>query len=60
MKTVTGFLGKHNKALIVLGAFGVALAGKQAGVDVGLDVDDTWKAVLASLLVYLVPNKAAE
>lgn len=47
--------GPYAKPIILLLALGVALASQAAGVDLGLDPDEIWQLLGASVLVFLTP-----
>lgn len=57
MRKLVEFLDSTKKAWMLLLLFGVALLGKRVGVDVGVDAEDTGKALVAAVMVYLVPNR---
>lgn len=55
-----GPLAPYAKAFVIVAAIVLAGLAQAAGVDLGLNVDDLWQALGATVLVYLVPNRDAD
>lgn len=55
MHTLTARLGPYAKPLTIIVAIVLASAAQALGLDLGLDVDQLWAALGATVLAFLVP-----
>ena len=55
IRTLIVKAGPYAKPLILIIALALATAAQWAGVELGLDPDEIWKALGASVLVFLTP-----